>query len=71
MLGAVLIAGAVILLTVVAKALYFPNGSEVSGTETSALIQATFLAIPSFVTAVFFAIMLAIAIRARAQRLAS
>jgi hypothetical protein len=63
-LGAVLIAGAVILLNVVAKVLYFPNGNEVGGTEAFALIQASTVVIPGCVTAGFISIMLAIAIRA-------
>jgi len=64
MLGVVLIVGAVILLNVVAKVLYFPSGNQVGGTEAFALIQATSIAIPSLVTAGLIAIMLAIAIHA-------
>jgi hypothetical protein len=63
-LGAVLIAGAIILLNVVAKVLYFPNGNEVGGTEAFALIQASTVVIPGCVTAGFISILLAIAIRA-------
>jgi hypothetical protein len=63
-LGAVLIAGGAILLNVVAKVLYFPNGNEVGGTEAFALIQASTVVIPSCVTAGFISILLAIAIRA-------